>query len=1086
METILGPFHPYLENALVEEIRRHKKADPFCPLLLLVPSGSLRRRLKVLLVGEHRLNLLNLQILTFHQFSLRLIEEQRGGDNLELRDDSFLEEVLRQIIRTGRQVPSVFSGIDERVGGCAALWQTLRDLKDGMVEPSLALEALREGHFGRDLSDRISNLLVVFRTVLSFCKEWDIHDYSDLDRLASEQVSSSQFLKQFGRIFYYGFYDLTQVQTDLFHAVAQSYPTTLLFPLLHAAPSHPGWVFAERFYQRYVQGISGTKSQTRNLIEELKPGEGSHVAFRLFDEERETRHGPLPKDWRCKILSSFGADDEIAAVAKEILRLVSDERMAFEEIGVVARGLESYVSRIKEIFRAHQIPATGSAEEPLVQFPLAKAVTLFINLRSRDYLRSHLIDLVSSPYFNSDPLCAEAIHPRPDLWDLLTRRIGISKGIEEWRRLQRYSSRDLIVSEVWDEDHPRVARIAAAQIRALWSLIEGLHRDLSALPKEASWTRYVGAWKELLEKYLGISTGNPKPRSPEERCSDAIVDILDKLAGLDAVDAKISLNYFTQTYQRWLERSAVPLGDENIKGVAVMNAMAARGLSFRALFIVGLNEGVFPRTIREDAFLRDREREIFERDLGYKVSQKLAGFDEEKLIFTLLVGAARERLYCLYQRSDETGRVLAPSWYLDELRRALRESAAAQLQEITIPRGIADKAEKEPFNRSDLLLPEELAVQLSLEGKDPTCLIDTCSLSADFYKQGRQVVERLDLSSARLDGFDGVVGPLSYWSRFSKNGISPTALETYARCPFQFFAGRVLGLERLERPEEITGPSVAEFGELGHLILKSFYQELIDRDYFAGQVLDLQTILKAVAQRSFADYESKNPVGYPLAWESLQESLIELLSQVVTLDLEELSRSGYRPIALETDLTEQLQEDWPEPLQGLTIYGRMDRIDRQPAENGLRVIDYKFKFGGSSSASDRDLYRSALRGEKLQPPFYLLLGNRLAAQKEIKLTGGTTEAVFYYLAPRWSEGPLVKHAFDADGLRGNLGEKIKGTLAYLAKGIQEGRFFIQPGDYCRHCEVSEICRKNHPPSLWRAENDPITKAHRELREKSLK
>ena len=73
----------------------------------------------------------------------------------------------------------------------------------------------------------------------------------------------------------------------------------------------------------------------------------------------------------------------------------------------------------------------------------------------------------------------------------------------------------------------------------------------------------------------------------------------------------------------------------------VLNATAARGYRFRALFILGMNEGVFPRTIREDAFLRDRDREVLERDLGYKVSQKLAAFDEEKLLFTLLVGAAQ-------------------------------------------------------------------------------------------------------------------------------------------------------------------------------------------------------------------------------------------------------------------------------------------------------------------------------------------------------------------------------------------------------------------------------------------------------------
>ena len=36
MKSILGPFHPHLEDALVEEILNDKKADPLVPLLTLV------------------------------------------------------------------------------------------------------------------------------------------------------------------------------------------------------------------------------------------------------------------------------------------------------------------------------------------------------------------------------------------------------------------------------------------------------------------------------------------------------------------------------------------------------------------------------------------------------------------------------------------------------------------------------------------------------------------------------------------------------------------------------------------------------------------------------------------------------------------------------------------------------------------------------------------------------------------------------------------------------------------------------------------------------------------------------------------
>ncbi len=99
MQVILGPFHPQLENALADEILGYRKTDLLCHLLVLVPSVSLRRRIKVLLTNEHRLSFLNLHILTFHQLSLSLFEEPHGTNGLFVRDVVFLEVVLRHIIR---------------------------------------------------------------------------------------------------------------------------------------------------------------------------------------------------------------------------------------------------------------------------------------------------------------------------------------------------------------------------------------------------------------------------------------------------------------------------------------------------------------------------------------------------------------------------------------------------------------------------------------------------------------------------------------------------------------------------------------------------------------------------------------------------------------------------------------------------------------------------------------------------------------------------------------------------------------------------------------------------------------------------
>lgn len=1079
MQTLLGPFHPDLENAFVDEILRHKKAELLCPLLVLTPSDLLRRRLKILLSRERRLSLLNVQLLTFYQLSLKLFADASATPPA-LRSDLFLEEALRQIIRNRQPGAEPFAGIEERAGGCAALWQTLRDLRDGLVDPSVALEALTEGHFSRRASERTSELLVLFRTFQQFCRRQNITDQSDLGRLATEQAPSSNFLKQFRQIFYYGFYDLTQIQLDFFHAVARHYPTTLFFPLLPGQPSHGAWSFAERFYERYVQGHNIESLQAPPTPATVLP-----ATARLFDSVEDRTYSNFPEHWYCQIASAFGVSDEVATAAKEILKLVDDRKIEFHEIGVVARSLESYGQTIKNVFHRHCIPLAGTLEEPLVQSPLTKAVILLLDLSGKDFLRGQVIDLLSSPYFQFQNIDGNLSQTRPDLWDLATRELAISSGAAEWRRLRRYSSRDLELRRISDDDEPRKIRIRSAALTSLANIVDSLMADLLRLPAQASWREYAADWKQLLEKYLGI-TSNVKtnPMAGYAGPGEAILDILEQIAGLDCVEARVTLGDFSHTFQHWLERSVLTDDRRDRDGVLVLSATAARGLSCRALFVLGMNEGVFPRTIREDAFLPDRDREVLERDLGYKVSQKLTAFDEEKLLFTLLAGAARERFYCSFQRADESGRALAASWYIDELKRALA-AGGRPCETFNIPRSAAEKAAMAPFDRQDLLLPKELAIRLTLEAQDPTALIEaSATLPALLYKQGRKAAAEIDQSGSRLLPYDGMlVDFANYWKHLSERGLSPTALETYARCPFQFFSRHVLGLEPLDRPEEILGPSPAEFGELGHGILNSFYRALIDGGYFTGNAtkIDVETALQAVAGQVFADYEENHPTGYALAWESLKESILQLLRQVVAHDLGELSQAGFAPASLETDVTARLPADWPEPLQGFLIRGRIDRIDRK--DDALRVIDYKFKLGASPATQDKNLVRAALRGERLQPPLYYMLAQRWVEDQIKEITRPDIEVNLYFIAPRWAGGPLIASVYGSEGLTAKTGAETKQTIAYLATGVRQGSFFINRGAHCAYCDAAPICRKNHPPSLWRAENDPETAPHRALRKK---
>ena len=1076
MKTVLGPFHPHLENALLAEVRKRKSTNPLSPLLILVPSDSLRRRLKICFAAEARMNLLNVYFLTFHQLYLRLYEENWPKCKRLPADDFILQEALGYWIKSGGAKTATFCSIAEKAGGCGALWQTLRDLKDGGVNPASVASALDECLFdGRD-KERLAPLIALYESFNESCARSGLWDYADFVDSVREMIKGSPFLNQFERIFYYGFYDLTQVQIDLFYEIAHHYPTTVLFPL---APDHPGWIFAQRFYERYLQGVA---SEEEHLCRPASPA----CCIPLFCEEAPSSTSRAVEHARCAVISCSGPRDEMLTTAKEILRLNRDEQLAFSEIGVVARTLEPYADWIKEVFRDHRIPISTSGEEPLLQSSLAKAVNLLLQLPAKDYLRSQVVDLVSSPFFNLRAVSAPPWAPRSDLWDVLTRRLGIAKGIDQWSRLQRYLDRDLELSAgVTEDGETRRIRVTSEQVEILWRLFTELYRDLNGLPAEASWKEYVELWTALLRKYLNLKDGEAATaEAPEQAIETTIFESLSALSALDAISSKVSLSQFAHTFQRSLEAGLMPISNRNVDGVAVLDVMAARGSRFQALFILGLNEGLFPRTIREDAFLRDRTRRIIETVLGYKVSEKLAAFDEEKLLFTLLTQAARQRLYCLYHRSDDTGRALEPSWYLTELERGL-SALNIEISKTTIPRSTREKKRVDPFRLSDFLLPEELAIALSLEGEDPELLLSYFPDTKALYQSGSKLLALLEDTKGELSQYDGITGHLpEFWRDLREQGAAPTALERYARCPFQFFASHVLDLRPVKRPEEQSVIDSSEKGKLIHGVLKLFFQELIDAGFFNGsnQSADPLTLLENAARRVFRDYEAQKPVGYKIVWELLQEEIIGLLREQTSRDLAELTELGCRPVALELNLKGQLPHDWPGPAAGLPIQGAIDRIDVNETDNRYRVIDYKFTMRNRPSSSDNNLRVAAVRGEKLQPPIYLLLTKELAERQGT--LPAALEAAFYYLAPRWDD-PFLQKTFSAHDLEGSCGEGLRETVSLLIRGIHDGLYFIHPGDACRNCEVAHVCRKNHLPTSWRTANDPSSRRHEAAVKKNI-
>ena len=153
LKVVTGQFHPSLESALVEQIRRLKAADPWAKVAVLAPSKPILDRLRRVLAIDHGLSLLNLHLFTFHQFALRLADElgsRPGPPPIRVVDELFFEHLVGHLVEQQLAESRAFGQLGHSFGTWAGLWATIRDLKDGGVDAATALQALREGCFGEE------------------------------------------------------------------------------------------------------------------------------------------------------------------------------------------------------------------------------------------------------------------------------------------------------------------------------------------------------------------------------------------------------------------------------------------------------------------------------------------------------------------------------------------------------------------------------------------------------------------------------------------------------------------------------------------------------------------------------------------------------------------------------------------------------------------------------------------------------------------------------------------------------------------------------------------------------------------------
>jgi ATP-dependent helicase/DNAse subunit B len=420
----------------------------------------------------------------------------------------------------------------------------------------------------------------------------------------------------------------------------------------------------------------------------------------------------------------------------------------------------------------------------------------------------------------------------------------------------------------------------------------------------------------------------------------------------------LPLHDFWRAAKAVLRLTPLRLKDGRRKVVQVLSAPEARQWVLPVVFVCGLVEKQFPRFHQQDAFFGDAARCRL-NDAGVRLRTAAEFEREERALFDAAVSRATILVTLSYPEFDNRGERTLPSLYLEGLPLAAQESRAIR-----------------PRPRHTPTPPPAPGIHAP------------------------RLLEYLRTKTTRL---------------------SPTRLEIFLQCPFQYFAGRSLRLTTAPpRPEERL--DFMAQGSIVHEVLATWY---------AGSQ-DIASLFESVFERVCA--ERRVPLAYHT--ERLRNAMLDDL-RGFALD-QRWQRTGFQS---------RMEEVFAFPLDAsLEISGKIDRLDTA-ADGRAYVIDYKYSAAQRTKAKLKD-------DNLLQAPLYLLgaekaLGVRPAGMFYVGLKAGVE-----YVG--WSDSGLL----NSSPLPEDWLERTAQRTLQAAAEIRSGRIEPHPADAgnCRFCDFRDVCR----------------------------
>ena len=638
--------------------------------------------------------------------------------------------------------------------------------------------------------------------------------------------------------------------------------------------------------------------------------------------------------------------DEIEFVAKDILRLVREKQYRFKDISVICREVDNYEKVISAIFAEYEIPYYIDKKIDIASNPLIVFINSAVDIISKNWTYESMFKYLKTGLIKEFRGIegAEFIDELENY--VLAYGIKGKKWMEEW---VNYSSSILKEEDISEENKQRLERLN--------DIRETIVTPLDEFNKQCKGKKTLKEFATILyefldskldimdtiDKYVEYFKENDMAIEAKEysEVRDIFIDVLEQ--AVDVLGNEVmDLNEFMKVLNIGLSQYEMGLIPVALDQVNIGDITRIKSRGTKALYIIGVNDGVLPSASKEEGILSDNDREILlEKGISLASDTRTKIFEEQFLVYTAFT-IAEEYLVVTYPLADFEGKSQRPSIIVHRLKKIL-PNVKEESEGFKLVNDKYDKISAKIPTLNELMI----AIRKNYDGAE---IEDYWKYVYDWYLREPKWKERIEYVRKGLE-YTNLENNISkekakklYEDNKNKISLSVSRLERYAQCPFAYYIQ--YGLKAKDRKiYEFTAP---DLGSFMHEILDEFTNEIKEKDLKWSDLSkeNCRNIINSLVDNQVKNNKS-SILNSSKRYSYFTDRFKRILTKSVMVISEQMKRSDFEIYKNELAFgfskdVNSIKLDLPSG-ESFYLNGRIDRVDKLnlDGETYLRIIDYK-------------------------------------------------------------------------------------------------------------------------------------------------